>query len=145
MINTVQHKRYKPKFDKLFLWILIPTALLMTGVTVVSALFDAVTLFFTVPVTLFVFYFLITPVFGYAELRESALFVKFGFFLAREIPYEKIRGVQKTRKFYSDSMLSLKNSLDHVNVKYNKFDILSVSVTDNEDFMAELEKRIKSL
>jgi len=141
----VQHKRYKPKFDKLFLWILIPTALLMTGVTVVSALFDAVTLFFTVPVTLFVFYFLITPVFGYAELRESALFVKFGFFLAREIPYEKIRGVQKTRKFYSDSMLSLKNSLDHVNVKYNKFDILSVSVTDNEDFMAELEKRIKSL
>lgn len=117
----------------------------MTGVTVVSALFDAVTLFFTVPVTLFVFYFLITPVFGYAELRESALFVKFGFFLAREIPYEKIRGVQKARKFYSDSMLSLKNSLDHVNVKYNKFDILSVSVTDNEDFMAELEKRIKSL
>ena len=141
----MQHKRYNPKFDKLFLWILIPTALLMTGVTVVSALFDAVTLFFTVPVTLFVFYFLITPVFGYAELRESALFVKFGFFLAREIPYEKIRGVQKARKFYSDSMLSLKNSLDHVNVKYNKFDILSVSVTDNEDFMAELEKRIKSL
>lgn len=137
--------RYKPKFDKLFLWILIPTALLMLSVTVISAFFGAVTLFFTVPVTLFVFYFLLTPAFGYAELRESSLFVKFGFFLTREIPYEKIRGVEKARKFYSDSMLSLKNSLDHVNVKYNKFDILSVSVTDNEDFMAELEKRIKSV
>ena len=137
--------RYKPKFDKLFLWILIPTALLILSVTVISAFFGAVTLFFTVPVTLFVFYFLLTPAFGYAELRESSLFVKFGFFLTREIPYEKIRGVEKARKFYSDSMLSLKNSLDHVNVKYNKFDILSVSVTDNEDFMAELEKRIKSV
>lgn len=139
----MENKRYKPKFDKLYLWILISIALFLLALTTVTAIFEPITLFYTIPVTLFVAYFLVSPAFGYAELREGSLFVKFGFFMKREIPYEKIRGVEKNRKFYSDSMLSLKNSMEHLNVKYNKFDLLSVSVTDNEDFKRELELRIK--
>ncbi len=135
--------RYKPKFDKLYLWILIPTALFILTLTTVTAIFEPISLLFTVPVSLFVCYFLVTPAFGYAELKESTLFVKFGFFMKREIPYEKIRGVEKNRKYYSDSMLSLKNSLDHLNIKYNKFDVLSISVRENDEFKRELESRIK--
>ena len=135
--------KYKPKFDKLYLWILIPTAILMLSVTAISAIFEPITLLITFPVTLLVVYFLVTPAFGYVELREFSLFVKFGFFMKREIPYEKIRGVEKCRKFYSDSMLSLKNSMEHLNIKYNKFDILSVSVTDNDALTKELEEKIK--
>ena len=70
-----------------------------------------------------------------------ALRLRFGFFMKREIPYSKIRGVEKVRRFYSDSMLSLKNSFDHLNIKYNTFDIISISVVGSEDFVSELSLR----
>ena len=63
------------------------------------------------------------------------------FFMKREIPYSKIRGVEKARRFYSDSMLSLKSSLDHLNIKYNTFDIMSISVVESDGFVRELSER----
>lgn len=41
-------------------------------------------------------------------------------------------------------MLSLKNSLDHINIKYNTFDITSVSVIGNAELIAELEHIISA-
>jgi hypothetical protein len=38
-------------------------------------------------------------------------------------------------------MASLKNALEHVNIKYNTFDIVSVSVVDNDGFIEELNTR----
>jgi hypothetical protein len=64
--------------------------------------------------------------------------------MTREIPYSKIRGFVKERKFYSESMTSLKNALEHVNIKYNSFDVVTVSVTDNDDFIGELNLRIEN-
>lgn len=138
----MQNERYRPSFDKLYLWISIPTSLLVLAITVITAIFEATTLLVTVPVTLLIAYFLISPLFGYAELREKSLFVKFGFFLKKEIPYQSIRGVEKCRKFYSDSMLSLKNSMEHINIKYNRFDILSVSLNCGDDFIEKLNSKI---
>ena len=129
----MEYERLKPKIDKLFHCIWIPTTLLLIGATVLAA-FDTLALLIVIPVDLIVVYFIITPLFGYVELREDTLFIRFGFFMTREIPYKRIRGAVIARKFYSDSMLSLKNSFDHVNIKYNTFDILSVSVEDNEAF-----------
>jgi hypothetical protein len=114
----------------------------MLAATVLSVL-APVTFFITIPLDLFVFYFLFSPLFGYVELREETLFIKFGFFLKREIPYAKIRAFSKERKLYSDSMLSLKNSVDHINIKYNTFDIISVSVVDNDSFVSEATARIE--
>ena len=140
----MQTKRFKPKIDKLFLWIFIPTVALLLGITVGLALLSPLSvLFIMVPTDLFCLYFLISPLFGYIELREDTLFIKFGFFMKREIPYSKIRGTSFERKFYSDSMMSLKNSFDHVNVKYNVFDIVSISVVENEEFSAALLERCK--
>lgn len=137
----MQVKRYKPLVDKLFYIILIPMVLLLAAVTVVSA-FEPTMLLVTVPVDIVCLYFLISPLFGYVELRESSLFIKFGFFMKREIPYSKIRGISRARKWYSDSMLSLKNSMEHVDIKYNSFDATCVSVKDNDTFIKELEERI---
>ena len=135
-------KRFKPKIDKMFFWITIPTAVLLVGMTVGFAFLSPLSvLFVMIPTDLFTFYFLISPLFGYAELREESVFIKFGFIMKREIPYSKIRGMSFERKFYADSMLSLKNSLDHVNVKYNTFDLVSISVNENEEFVTELLKR----
>ena len=134
-------KRFKPKIDKLFWLIFIPSALLMLGITALALIDAPAALFIMIPCDLLVFYFLITTLFGYVELRENEVFIKFGFFMKRAIPYEKIRGFTKERKFYSDSMTSLKNAFDHVNIKYNTFDVVSVSVTDNEALIAEIEKR----
>ena len=137
----MKNKRYMPLVDKLFWIISVPAALLALFPVVISAANAQAMLFWTVPVALFIFYFLISPLFGYVELRESSVFIKYGFFLKKEIPYNKIRGVEKGRKYYSESMMSLKNSLEHVNIKYNSFDITTVSVIGNNDLADELMKR----
>ena len=137
-------KKYKPLVDKLFLIIFLPTVALVLGGSVALGVFETSTLIYTAPVSLFVLYFLVSPLFGYVELRESSLFIKYGFFLKKEIPYHKIRGVEKERKFYSESMMSLKNSFEHVNIKYNTFDITAVSVKDNSAFISELLEIIKN-
>ena len=137
----MEQRRFKPLIDKLFWIIFIPTCLLLLAVTVV-AVFEPLALVLTILVDIFTLYFLISPLFGYVELREETLFVKFGFFMKREIPYSKIRGVSRERKFYSDSMLSLKNSFEHVNIKYNSFDMLSVSVVGNDELVREIQVRI---
>jgi len=133
-------KTFKPSFDKLTLWIYIPTVVLMVAVTVLCA-FVPTMLFVIVPADLLIGYFFITPFFGYVELREKALFIKFGFFMKKEIPYDKIRKVEKDRRWYSESMMSLKNALDHVNIRYNIYDVVTVSVVDMDSFIEELNKR----
>ena len=101
-------KRYKPKLDKLFFILFIPINILSFAIAIIPSFFHIQTLFVTVPILLFVNYFLISPLFGYVELQENKMVVKYGFFLKRQIDYRKIRSVEKQRKFYSDSMLSLK-------------------------------------
>ena len=133
-------KRFKPLVDKMFYIILLTSIIPMAAMTVISA-FSPISLVVTIPVDLLVIYFIISPLFGYVELRDSTLYIKYGLIMAKEIPYAKIRGTVKARKFYSDSMVSLKNAMEHVNVRYNTFDIASVSVVGNDDFIRELEAR----
>ena len=133
-------KRYKPAVDKLFVWTAIVVGAFLSVMIAVS-LMSPVALFVTVPTCLVVAFFLVSPLFGYVELREKTVFIKLGFIMKREIPYDKIRGVEKARRFYSDSMLSLKSSLDHLNIKYNTFDIMSISVVESDGFVRELSER----
>ena len=134
----MEMKRYKPQFDKLYFCILIPTNALIVALFVV-ALLTSPGASITVGATLvFVNYFLLSPAFGYLELREDGVFIKFGFVMKRYIPYKTIRGIEKKRQFHADSMLSLKNAIDHVNIKYNKFDMVSVSVKGSDELVAEL-------
>lgn len=137
----MENERYKPLFDKWFYWIFIPIFLLLLVATVLAA-FEPVALFTMIPVDLFTLYFFVSPFFAYVELREKTLFIKYGFFLKREIPYESIRELKKDRRFYSESMLAIKNSMDHVNIKYNRFDVTSVSVVGNDGFVEKLTARI---
>ena len=134
----MENKRYKPLVDKLFFIIFIPTAFLMVGLTI-FACFEPTALLVMLPSDLLTFYFLLAPLFGYVELRENSLFIKFGLILKREIPYSKIRGVIKERSFISETMLSLKSSCEHVKIKYNTYDVITVSVVGNDDFIKELE------
>lgn len=134
-------KRFRPLTDKLYWIILIPTVLLMAVITVISA-FAPYALLIAILTDLMVAYFLISPLFGYVELREKTVFIKYGLIMKNEIPYIKIREVVKARRFYADSMIALKNSFEHVNIKYNTFDIATVSVIDNDTFIGELETRL---
>lgn len=137
----METKRYKPLVDKLFWIISVPTILLVIGAIIIS-IYHAIALIIMSAVAAFVLYFFVSPLFGYVELRENSMLIKYGFILKKEIPYSKIRSVTKARKFYSDSMMSLKNSFDHVNIKYNTFDVTCVSVVDNDSFINELSKRL---
>ena len=137
----MDNKKYKPKVDKLFYLVMIPTMIIVLAPVIICGILVPTTLFITVPILLFTTYFLITTLFGYVELQESSLFIKYGFIMSKEIPYDKIRGVEKERSIISTSTLSIKNALDHVNIKYNKFDVTTVSIDDNDDFIIELNKR----
>ena len=139
----MENKRFYPKIGRMFWAILIPSEIFMLAMNALWIFYPGGPLSVIVIVGTFVLlnYFLLTPCFGFVEFREKALFVKFGFFMKREIPYDKIRGIEKARKFYSDSMLSLKNDMEHLNIKYNKFDIISVSIKDEENFIRELKLR----
>ena len=136
----MQPIRFKPNIDKLFFIIFIPTLIIVFGCCIVPSFFAPGTFIITIPVSLFTLYFLITPLFGYVELRDEGVFIKYGFFMKRFIPYAKIRSLEKTRKFYSESMMSLKNSFEHVNIRYNSFDVTSVSVNNNDEFIEKLKE-----
>jgi hypothetical protein len=138
----MENKRFKPKFDRLYFWITFPTALLVLGMLVLTAIERSIGGWIVTACTaVFIGYFLVSPCFGYVELREETLFVKFGFFLKREIPYKSIRGIEKKHTAIADSMLSLKNAMDHVNVKYGSFDCTSVSIMDEDAMIEEIKKR----
>lgn len=137
----MKDKVYKPLIGKMFFVIWVPTLILLMVATIMSAPY-IVALLIMLATDIFTIYFIISPLFGYVEFREDVIFVKLGFFTTREIPYNKIRDVSKEHKLYADSMVSLKNSLDHVNIKYNRFDILSVSVTDNDELIDMIKRKI---
>jgi hypothetical protein len=137
----MKYPKFKPLFDKTYCGIWISVCLLMAVCTLASV-WEPTVLFIFVPTDLFVLYFLVSPLLGYVELREEAVFIRFGWILKREIPYQAIRGITKERKFYSDSMLALKTALEHVNIKYNTFDVISVSVVESDAFVQALEERI---
>ena len=136
----MENKRYKPSVDKLFWWSAGAAIAIMIPMTIISA-FSPITLIITIPIDLLVAYFLISPFFGYVELRDKSVFIKFGLVLKKEIPYSKIRKIQKDRKCYSESILSLKNSLDHANIRYNAYDVTTVSVVNMDSFIEELNER----
>lgn len=138
----MNNKRYKPLVDKLFWILFIPTIALLIPLTVL-AVFAPASLIIIIAVDIFIIYLLVSPLFGYVELREKSLFIKYGLILKKEIPYNKIRSVQKDRKFLSESSLSLKNAYDHVNIKYNAFDLTIVSVVDNDDLINEINERLR--
>ena len=141
----MENKKFRPALDKLFWIILIPTAALMLCVTVLPSvfLFHPLMLLFSILTDLFVGYFFLSPLFGYVELCETSVFIKYGFFMKKEIPYEKIRGTETVRRFYADSMVALKNGMEHVNIKYNAFDVITVSVTDCDALIEAIEERMK--
>lgn len=134
-------KRYKPRFDRVYISLLAATDAVVAALFVVMLFVAGASSIIMGAALVFVNYFILSPVFGYVELRENGVYIKFGFILKRYIPYEKIRAIEKKHQFYSDSMLALKGALDHVNIKYNKFDIVSVSVKDGDGLASELAER----
>ncbi len=136
-------ERYKPKLDKLF-WILMSvTNIIIVIPIVVTAVLHPATLYLLVPIFAFVNYFFISPLFGYVDLGESEMLIKYGFFLKRTIPYDRIRALVLENKWYSHSIMSLKNAFEHVEIKYNRFDFTCVSVTDNAGFIVAVKERMK--
>ena len=133
----MKNKRFKPKFDKLFCIPVVIACILLVAGTVLAVLAPPA-LFVMIPCDLMLLYFMLSSFFGYAELRENTVFIKFGFFLKKEIPYNKIRRLEKGYGWYSESMTALKNSMEHVNIWYNTYDVTTVSVVDNDEFIQEL-------
>ena len=138
---TRRKNRFAPRLDKLYFAVAVPTAVLLLCAVIIPAIPAPTTLFITLPIALFTAYFLVASLFGYAELREDALFIRFGAFLTRTIPYPKIRAITLEKSFISESMLSLKNAIEHIKISYNRFDVVCISVRDEARFVSLLEEK----
>ena len=136
-------KRYKPLVDKLFWITTIIAVSLLLGVTIAVCLYpDGLAVAIVLAVDLLTLYIILSPLFGYVELGEKSLFIKFGLVLKREIPYDKIHGLKKERRTYSESILSLKNAMEHIDIKYGSYQVVTVSVVNNDELMEEIKSRI---
>ena len=96
-------QKFKQKTDKLtvIIWaICLPVILGLCTV----AFFEPTTLWVFVPTDLLILYFLISPLFGYVELREETVFIKFGFIMKKEIAALAVEGLKKE---YPDAICSL--------------------------------------
>ena len=136
-------KRFRPLVDKLN-WIIFGiVATILLGLTVWVFLFpEPVAIGLTIFIDLAILYLLLSPLFGYVELRENTVFIKFGLIMKKAIPYTAIRRAEKVIKITADSLISLKTAFEHINIKYNRYDVVSVSIKDGDEFIAELEKII---
>jgi len=139
----VEKKRFMPHIDRINRVIFIIAIVLLLGLTVEICLFpEPLAICLVIPLELIVLYLLISPFFGYVELRENTVFIKFGLILKKEIPFSVIRGAERVVKTSSDSIISLKTAFEHINIKYNRYDVVSVSIKDGDVFIAEIEKII---
>ncbi len=137
----METKVFKPLVDRLFWSVLIILFFSLTGATIISSV-NLILLIFMIVLDAVCIYLLVSPLFGYVELGESAVLVKFGLLMSREIPYSSIRGMTRGRGIHSESMISLKNGMDHVNIKHGRFDVTTVSVVGNDELVALLEARV---
>ena len=135
-------KKYKPLVDKLYWIVALPLLSIMAAATVFGAFTSPIVFALLLVMDAAIIYLLLSPLFGYVLLCEREIVIRFGFILKKRIPYDKIRKTEKVRRFYSDSMLSLKNATEHVNIRYNSFDVVSVSVVGNDDLIAEISTRV---
>ena len=87
--------KFKPLVDKLYWILFIPTNVVVVLLTVIPPFFAPQTLLVTLPILLFLNYFFISPLFGYVELREEDVLIKYGLIIKRIIPYSKIRSAEK--------------------------------------------------
>lgn len=136
----MQNQRFKPKFDKLYWLSLSLCAVYMIVMTAISV-GSRPMMIITGSVNLVLLWVLVAPWFGYVELREDVIWIRFGFFLKREVAYASIKRMQKVRHWYSESMIALKNAMEHVDIRYNACDVVSVSVTDNDALIEAIEQR----
>lgn len=141
--GKMEIKRYKPLIDKYF-WIIWITLFIILIIPTILSLTELVAFLIMIGVFVFTFYFMVSSFFSYVELRDKGLYIKFGFIIKKEIPYDKIRDIIKERKLYSESSFSIKNSIEHVVIKYNKFDNVTVSVKNNDDLIQKIKYRINN-
>jgi len=141
MEKEIKREARKQYFRYFRVWFI--AIVLLLGLTVEICLFpEPLAICLVIPLELIVLYLLISPFFGYVELRENTVFIKFGLILKKEIPFSVIRGAERVVKTSSDSIISLKTAFEHINIKYNRYDVVSVSIKDGDVFIAEIEKII---
>ena len=139
----MKDKIYKPLIDKYFYYIWTPITILLAICTYIS-LFEVTSFFIMVSTDIFTFYFMISSLIGYCKFKEETLYIRFGFILKIEINYKDIIEIKKERGVMTYTMLSLKNALDHITIKYNKYDFVTVSVKDNDKFIKDLKSKMNS-
>lgn len=134
------------KIDLCYSIIFIVTELVLLVPSILTFIFkDMLAGFVTLAPFLLVTLLFMSSFSGYIIIKEDELYIRYGFILKRSIPYENIRALIKEKTVLSECLLGMKNSLEHVLIKYNKYDTTCVSVRNNDLFIEEVNKKIKKM
>jgi hypothetical protein len=136
-INTVI-VQVRPNMDSMYPSEICPTSKYVVGEYGRDAIYDPFSLIVTALVFLLILYFAVSPLFGYAELRDESLHIRYGFIMKVDIPYSKIRSVKRRRRVISYSTVSLKCDVEHIEIGYGSFDETTISLVDADEFVEEL-------
>ena len=138
----MENKRYKPIKRTMYYLIRVPLLVAMAVATAISST-EPIALLIMLPTDALVVYFLLSELMAYAELQDEGVFIRFGFFAKQFIPYDSVYGCEKVEKWYADSTntFAIKTAVEHINLKYDKWRTLSLSIEDADGFMMALETK----
>jgi hypothetical protein len=135
--------RFETKRDKTFVFIFLFVFLLYSGIAIFSIItendFSVLRPFSGVLLFLALLFYLILKT-TYFVLKENYLICKTLFF-KKVIPYSSIRKIEKQKGIYAGVKFS--TAWKGLIVHYNQFDELLISPEREDDFIAELESRLK--
>lgn len=133
---------FKTKKDNTFLFILLFVFFLYTGISIYSIFYenDHSVIWFFIGVLLFLalLFFLIVKT-TYFILDKDKLICK-SLFFTKEIPYEKIRKIEKQTGIYAGWKYS--TAWKGLIVYYNKYDDILISPENEEIFIQEISPKI---
>jgi len=76
----------------------------------------------------------------YYVIKDDELYIKCGYMKPKTIPYNTIKSINESRSPLASAGLSL----DRIEIKYNKHDIILISPVNKQEFIELLNDKIKA-
>ncbi len=136
--------KFKPKIDAYFIVPFCIATIILLIPTILGFVFNNIAQgIFTICILLFVDYLLLSPLFGFVQFEEKNLYIKYGLIIKKRIPYDKISTIKIEKKLYSECLLSLKTSVEHMHITYNLYDTTCISLKETDAFLEEVARRME--
>lgn len=137
--------KYRVKLTAFYLTVLIAASILFVIPLATSFIYRKLWfILFSVFLFLIAELLMISTLFGYVRLDETALYIRFGFFARKKIAYSRIRHIEKKQGLFRESLFSLNTAKEYIRIDYGESKFLTVSIRQPDDFIEKLKNKMES-